>query len=149
MNAECKPKEITEEIHEAWERLTKAANVLDYKMPNECQALAGEAAVFVWEAKEKLAKELGYDGFDEFREAIWQFKTRAFEITSPLEAKGCPAGNPNCDVELYSAGDFVFCPECGKSNPNFSSRTQPESRSSPISRSATKQQPTTDTKQKY
>lgn len=40
------------------------------------------------------------------------------EVTM-LEATGCPAGNPDCDAQLYSAGEFRFCPKCGKENPNF------------------------------
>jgi len=38
-------------------------------------------------------------------------------VINALKPKPCPAGN--CDAELYSNGEFVFCPVCKGKNPNY------------------------------
>ena len=52
----------------------------------------------------------------------------------------CPADNPNCDAQLYGAGDFVFCPKCKQPNPNYRKVTSVEKNVSSIN----KQQPVID-----
>lgn len=42
------------------------------------------------------------------------------KVAETLEPQPCPAGK--CDAELYSSGEFVFCPKCGGKNPNYRSR---------------------------
>ena len=39
-----------------------------------------------------------------------------------LEPRPCPAGK--CDAQLYSSGEFVFCPKCRAKNPNYRSRAE-------------------------
>lgn len=34
-----------------------------------------------------------------------------------MTAKPCPAGN--CDAQLYSVAEFVFCPKCRMKNPRY------------------------------
>ena len=58
-----------------------------------------------------------------------------------LEPKPCPAGK--CDAQLYSVGEFVFCPKCGARNPNYRSKTE-VSRATGIRTTGVKQQPLFD-----
>lgn len=68
-------REITEEVYEIFDRLSKAAAALDHKMPL-VQADVGEAAFLLARAKHELPKLLGYEDYDEFLEAIWEYEER-------------------------------------------------------------------------
>jgi len=68
-------REITEEIYETFDRLGTAAAALDYKM-SWVQADVGEAAFLIRRAKHELPKLLGYEDYDEFLEAFWEYEKR-------------------------------------------------------------------------
>ena len=72
------PKPITAAIYDTFDRLGTAAAALDYKMElePENQRRVGSAAEELWNAKRVLAKNLGYDEYDEFLEAIWEYEER-------------------------------------------------------------------------
>ena len=70
------PKPITKAIYDTYDRLSTASAALDHKMEleQENQQRVGNAAEAIYQAKRTLAKNLGYDEFDEFLEAIWEFE---------------------------------------------------------------------------
>ena len=64
---------ITKEIYETYNHLSVAVAALDHKMP-QVEADTRQAAFLVGRAKHELPKLLGYEDYDEFLEAIWEYK---------------------------------------------------------------------------
>lgn len=76
----------------------------------------------------KQLKPEGWKPPDIARLIAEQQEDKVITMSKPV---GCPAGNPNCDAELYSSGEFVFCPKCGQKNPNYTRTSIPTERKSP------------------
>lgn len=117
--AEHKP--ITEDARRGWGALSRASLTLSV-VPDSLAEPFSHIHDEIATAQAEMMEEFGYSNKEEFAEAIALAEVQAVQASitnSKFLPKPCPAGNPDCDAQVYSSGDMKICPKCKRPNPNF------------------------------